>query len=93
MGPALLTNPLDLVIVVLFAFLVLGPKRLPEVARKLGRGIREARKSLSGLSLPEYKTEAATNPDVDAGPVEADPDPVSTITTAERGPRELDTIA
>ncbi len=41
-------NPLHLLIVGLVALLVLGPKRLPELARAAGKGLREFRQSLSG---------------------------------------------
>jgi TatA/E family protein of Tat protein translocase len=39
-------NPVHLLFVVAVALLVLGPKRLPELARSLGRGIRELRQAL-----------------------------------------------
>ena len=41
-------GPTELIIVLVIALLVLGPKRLPEVGRSIGRGMREFRESLSG---------------------------------------------
>jgi sec-independent protein translocase protein TatA len=41
-------GPMELVIVLVIALLVLGPKRLPEVGRSVGRGMREFKESLSG---------------------------------------------
>jgi sec-independent protein translocase protein TatA len=41
-------GPLEIVIVLIIALVVFGPKRLPELGRSLGRGIREFRGSLSG---------------------------------------------
>ncbi|MEA2482439.1 MAG: sec-independent protein translocase protein TatA [Thermoleophilaceae bacterium] len=43
-------GPLELVVVLVVALLVLGPKRLPEVGRSLGNGIREFKDSISGES-------------------------------------------
>lgn len=40
-------GPMELAIVLIVALLVLGPKRLPEVGRSLGRGIREFKDSIS----------------------------------------------
>ncbi len=41
-------GPMELVIVLVIALIVLGPKKLPEVGRSVGRGMREFRESLSG---------------------------------------------
>ena len=41
----------ELLIVLVIALIVLGPKKLPEVGRSLGRGMREFKDSVSGLSL------------------------------------------
>jgi sec-independent protein translocase protein TatA len=41
-------GPLELAIVLIIALIVFGPKRLPELGRSLGRGIREFRGSLGG---------------------------------------------
>jgi sec-independent protein translocase protein TatA len=43
-----LLQPTHLVFVLLIALLVLGPKRLPEVGRSLGRGLRDFKDALSG---------------------------------------------
>lgn len=41
-------GPLEIVIVLIIALIVFGPKRLPELGRSLGKGIREFRSSVSG---------------------------------------------
>ena len=43
-------GPMELVIVLVIALLVLGPKRLPEVGRSIGNGMREFKDSISGNS-------------------------------------------
>ena len=41
-------GPAELIVVLVIALLVLGPKKLPEAGRSLGRGMRELKDSLSG---------------------------------------------
>jgi sec-independent protein translocase protein TatA len=41
-------GPLELVVVLAIALIVLGPKRLPDAGRSLGRGLREFRDSVAG---------------------------------------------
>ncbi|MEX1343586.1 MAG: twin-arginine translocase TatA/TatE family subunit, partial [Candidatus Limnocylindrales bacterium] len=43
-------GPLELVIVLVIALLVIGPKRLPEMGNSLGKTIREFRKASSDVS-------------------------------------------
>ena len=43
-------RPMELVVVLAIALIVLGPKRLPEVGRSVGNGLREFKESLSGES-------------------------------------------
>ena len=43
-------SPMELVFIAMLALIVLGPKRLPEVARSVGRGMREMRESFQGMS-------------------------------------------
>jgi sec-independent protein translocase protein TatA len=40
----------ELLIVLVIALIVLGPKKLPEVGRSLGRGMREFKDSISGIT-------------------------------------------
>jgi sec-independent protein translocase protein TatA len=49
-------GPLEVIVVLVIALIVFGPKRLPELGTSLGRGIREFRSSISGKgdhSTPE----------------------------------------
>jgi TatA/E family protein of Tat protein translocase len=47
-------SPTHLIFIAIVALIVLGPKRLPELARSLGHGIREFRQSLEdGANPPE----------------------------------------
>jgi sec-independent protein translocase protein TatA len=39
---------MELIIVLVIALIVLGPKRLPEAGRSIGRGLREFKDSISG---------------------------------------------
>lgn len=42
-------GPLEMMVILVVALLVLGPQRLPEVARSVGKGMRELKESLSGI--------------------------------------------
>jgi sec-independent protein translocase protein TatA len=59
-----LESPWHLLVVLIVAVLVLGPKKLPEVGRSLGSGIRQFKHSIEGNDLPE--------PTVAPAPVQAE---------------------
>jgi len=40
-------GPLELVVILIIALLVLGPKRLPDAGRSIGKGIREFKNALT----------------------------------------------
>ena len=40
-------GPLELIVVAIIALVILGPKKLPDAGRSLGRGMREFKESLS----------------------------------------------
>jgi sec-independent protein translocase protein TatA len=56
-------GPMELIVILAIALIVLGPKRLPEVGKSLGKGMREFKDSLSGENerdddeRPAIKTE------------------------------------
>jgi len=65
----------ELVIIFIVALLVVGPKKLPEVGRSLGRGIAELKRAMQGLKdsieeeeekikreIPDIKEEGLTPP-------------------------------
>jgi sec-independent protein translocase protein TatA len=47
---------LELAIVLVIALVIFGPKRLPELGRSVGRGIREFRASVSGQGKDEEES-------------------------------------
>jgi sec-independent protein translocase protein TatA len=48
-----LLSPTHLLLIVVVALIVLGPKRLPEAGRGLGSAIRDFKESLSAPERPE----------------------------------------
>ena len=53
-----LLAPSHLILLGLIALLVFGPKRLPEIGRSFGHGLRGFKESVSGVG-PEADTDAA----------------------------------
>ena len=43
-------GPMELIVILAIALIVLGPKKLPEVGKSLGKGMREFKESLAGES-------------------------------------------
>jgi len=41
-------GPMELLVVLIIALVVLGPKKLPEVGRSVGKGMREFKGALTG---------------------------------------------
>jgi sec-independent protein translocase protein TatA len=46
-------GPMELIVVLVVALLIFGPKRLPGVGRSLGRGMREFKDSVTGADRDE----------------------------------------
>jgi TatA/E family protein of Tat protein translocase len=59
-------GPLELVIILVIALLILGPGKLPDVGAALGKSIREFRKASSDV-------QEAVNVNVDTSPLPASP--------------------
>jgi sec-independent protein translocase protein TatA len=41
-------GPMELIVILVVALIILGPKKLPEAARSVGRGMREFKQSIQG---------------------------------------------
>ena len=61
-------GPMELVIVLVIALLVLGPKRLPDAGRSLGRGLREFKDAITPARERDREEEPAER-SVEAAPV------------------------
>ena len=61
----------EILILLLVVLLVFGPKRLPEMGRSLGRGMREFKDSISGKDddEPVHRQQADELPAADEHPV------------------------
>jgi sec-independent protein translocase protein TatA len=46
-------GPLEIVIVLVIVLVIFGPKRLPDLGRSLGRGMREFKDSVTGKDKDE----------------------------------------
>ena len=68
-------QPTHLLFVLVIALLVLGPKKLPEVGRSLGRGIRDFRSALSGEERDHAPDEALTQTTAPTASERAEPTP------------------
>lgn len=72
-------SPEKLVIVLMIALIILGPKRLPEVGRSLGKGLREFKDGISGHgSEPPDPAPAESLPQVSSFTPPAPPEHTST---------------
>jgi sec-independent protein translocase protein TatA len=73
-------GPLELVIVLLIVLLVFGSKRLPELGRSMGSGMREFKDSVTG----DAKEDDGSQPTLGAGaeqPTAETPQAEPTVTT------------
>lgn len=53
-------SPLHIIILLVIALLVFGPKRLPEIGSGLGKSIREFKQSMNGMVNPDQNDSVKT---------------------------------
>jgi sec-independent protein translocase protein TatA len=76
-------GPLEIAIVLIIALLVFGPKRLPELGKSVGKGIREFKGSISGENDDDEK------PDEQTQIAAADPTPPPPARTEDKAEAEV----
>ncbi len=68
-------GPLEIVIILVIVLIIFGPKRLPDLGRSLGHGMREFKDSVTGKDKDELPA---------ADDVAHKPDPVATEPTEQK---------
>jgi sec-independent protein translocase protein TatA len=66
-------GPLEIVIILVIVLVIFGPKRLPDLGRSLGRGMREFKDSVTGKDndeLPPPAVVEKAEPTAAASPTE-----------------------
>ena len=71
-------GPVEIIIVLFIVLVIFGPKRLPELGRSMGKGMREFKDSITGKdddegSKPELTAAQAAPPAGEAPPPSAQP--------------------
>jgi sec-independent protein translocase protein TatA len=89
-------QPSHLLFILVVALIVLGPKRLPEAGKSLGKGLRDFRSALREndpredlAQLNEHTMapiQTAPSPETVAAPAPQVPEPVATAAPAPQGP-------
>lgn len=80
MGRAMWTpGPLEIIIVLVIVLVVFGPKRLPDLGKSLGRGMREFKDSVTGKDKEELPDVQHVTPSAPAEPA-----PTTTTTAGEQ---------
>ncbi|MGH2713075.1 MAG: Sec-independent protein translocase subunit TatA/TatB [Thermoleophilaceae bacterium] len=74
-------GPLEIVIILVIVLIIFGPKRLPDLGRSLGRGMREFKDSVTGKDKDDELPEStADQPESTAD----QPEPATTTTASEQ---------
>jgi Tat protein translocase TatB subunit len=67
-------GPLELIVILLVALLVVGPKRLPEMSRTIGKSLRELRRTTEDMRRSiEFDIEDDADDEPSAPPLEEPP--------------------
>jgi sec-independent protein translocase protein TatA len=72
----------ELIVLVIVLLLIFGPKRLPEIGRSMGKGMRDFKEAVTGKDEPEQPATELNPTPVDA--TELKPTPVESDKTTDR---------
>lgn len=72
-------GPMELIIVLIIALVIIGPKKLPDVGRSMGRGMREFKSAVTGDDKDETPelTQAKADADAHVAVVKAEHQPAA----------------
>jgi sec-independent protein translocase protein TatA len=73
-------GPLEIILVLVVVLVIFGPKRLPELGRSMGRGMREFKDSITGKDDDK-------KPEITAAQQQAAPAPPAAEATAPAAPQ------
>jgi sec-independent protein translocase protein TatA len=65
-------GPLEIIVVLIIVLIVFGPRRLPEMGRSLGKGIREFKNSVTGNDDEDEAREIERPHDDSSQPLEGE---------------------
>ena len=65
-------GPLEIVIILVIVLIIFGPKRLPDLGRSLGHGMREFKDSVTGKDTDDEPARIASNETAAAEPTPAE---------------------
>ncbi len=90
-----LDNPLHIAIILIVVLMVFGAKRLPELGKSMGEGLRGFKESVGGERGPQAGNlhELVSADPQNASPVQADAHPSPAETDTHASPAETDTHA
>jgi sec-independent protein translocase protein TatA len=79
-------GPLELAIVLIIALVIFGPKRLPDLGRSLGKGMREFKDSIAGKDEDDEDALEQARLEMQAQQPQppADPEPVEGEVVADK---------
>jgi sec-independent protein translocase protein TatA len=86
------TSPTHIILLLLIALLLFGAKRLPEIGRSLGSGMREFKDSVTGHESEEPKTPTQLTPAQSVETTATPPAPVETAAGASSSEHERETV-
>ena len=84
-------GPTEVIIVLILALVVFGPKKLPEMARSVGKGIREFKSSVS--MDDDDRPEHASTPSTGHAPTPAPSLPPAATPSPQASPAETTTTS
>jgi sec-independent protein translocase protein TatA len=71
-------GPLEIVIILVIVLIIFGPKRLPDLGRSLGHGMREFKDSVTGKDKDELPERSDDKPEPQAASEQPEREPATT---------------